>query len=152
MYDKARGLLWTAGSNSLWYRTINNSSRLVSTQKGTVSSSMKQFCEELWSHLRVGQVNTEGEDMFHVSQAHRHPALPVTYRNQHFIVSLHISISDFSPFCHLCPLFLGEVYGNVFERVFGLRKIIDFISCLPICQTLELGRHLQLFVQGVTWT
>ena len=73
-------------------------------------------------------MNPEGEDLFHVSKAHRHPTLPVTYSNQCFIVPFHIPITDFFPFSHLFPFFLGEVYGDVFESIFGLRKIIDFIS------------------------
>ena len=89
-------------------------------------------------------MNPEDEYLFHVSQAYRHPALPITYSNQRFIVSFHIPISDFFPFSHLFPFFLGEVYGDVFESIFGLRKIIDFISDLLICQTLELGLLLHL--------
>ena len=77
-------------------------------------------------------MNTEGEDLFHVSQAHRHPALPVTYSNQRFVVSFHILISDFFPFSHLFPFYLGEVYGDVFESILGLREIIGFISDLLI--------------------
>ena len=77
-------------------------------------------------------MNTKGEDLFHVSQAHRHPALRVTYSNQRFVVPFHIPISDFFPFSHLFPFFLGEVYRDVFESIFGLRKIIDFISDLLI--------------------
>ena len=77
-------------------------------------------------------MNTEGEDLFHVSQAHRHPALLVTYSNQRLVVSFHIPILDFFPFSHLFPFFLGELYGDVFESIFGLRKIIDFISDLLI--------------------
>ena len=121
--NKARGELCTAGSASLWYKTVNISSRLVSTQKGTVSRR---------SHLREGQVNTKGEDLLHVFQAHRHPALHVTYSNQCFIVPFHIPISNFFPFSHLFPFFLGEVYRDVFESIFRLRKIIDFISDLLI--------------------
>ena len=71
----------------------------------------------------------ETEDLFHVSQAHRHPEFPVTYSNQCFTVPFCIPIMDFFPFSHLCPFFLGEVYGNVFE---SLKKIIDFISGLLI--------------------
>ena len=82
-------------------------------------------------------MNTEGEDLFHVSQAHRHPALPVTYSNQCFVVPFHIPILDFFLFSHLFLFFLGEVYRDVFERIFGLRKIIDFINDLLICQTLD---------------
>ena len=97
------------------------------------------------SHLREGQVNTKGEDLLHVFQAHRHPALHVTYSNQCFVVPFHIPILDFFPFSHLCPFFLGEVYGNVF----GLRKIVDSIGdLLIICQTLELTSPPP-FVQGV---
>ena len=77
-------------------------------------------------------MNTEDEDLFHVPQAHRHPALPVTYSNQRFAVSFHIPISDFFLFSHLFPFFLGEVYRDVFESIFGLRKRIDFISDLLI--------------------
>ena len=77
-------------------------------------------------------MNTEGEDLLHVSQAYRHPALPVTYSNQRFVVSFHIPLSDFFPFSHLFPFFLAEVYRDVFESIFGLRKIIDFISDLLI--------------------
>ena len=77
-------------------------------------------------------MNPEGEDLLHVSQAHRHPTFPVTYSSQCFIVSFHIPISDFFPFSHLFPFFLAEVYGDVFESIFGLRKIIDFISDLLI--------------------
>ena len=77
-------------------------------------------------------MNPEGEDLFQVSQAHRHPALPVTYSNQCFIVPFHIPISNFFPFSHLFPFFLGEVYRDVFESIFGLRKIIDLISDLLI--------------------
>ena len=131
------------GSSPLWYKTIQISSRLVSTQKGTVSRR---------SHLREGQVNTKGEDLFHVSQAHRHPALPVTYSNQHFVVPFHILILDFFPFSHLCPFFLGEVYGNVFESIFCLRKNSRCHQWLTnICQTLE-RTSLPPFVQEVAWS
>ena len=84
------------------------------------------------SHLREGQVNTKDEDLFHVSQAQKHPALPVTYSNQRFVVPFHIPISNFFPFSHLFPFFLGEVYRDVFESIFGLRKIIDFFNDLLI--------------------
>ena len=83
-----------AGSTSLQYKT-KIYSRLVSTQKGTVSRR---------SHLREGQVNTKDEDLFHVSQAQKHPALPVTCSNQSFIVPFHIPISDFFPILISLPI------------------------------------------------
>lgn len=78
------------------------------------------------------QTNTGTEGLFQVSQARQHPALLITYSNQRFVVPFHIPVSDFLPVSHLCPFFLGEVYGNVFESIFGLEKIIDSISDLLI--------------------
>ena len=76
------------------------------------------------------QTNTGTEGLIHVSHAPQHPALLVTYSHQRFIVPFHIPVSDFLPVSHLCPFFLGEVYGNVFESIFGLEKTRDPISDL----------------------
>ena len=56
---------------------------------------------------------------------------------QHFLLAAVISAlqflftflyQTFPPLSHLCPLFLGEVYGNVSESIFGLRKSVTSVA------------------------
>lgn len=50
------------------------------------------------------------------------PGFLVTYRKHHVIVVFHIPVAFFLKLSHLCPFFLGEVSGNVFENILDLQK------------------------------
>lgn len=82
------------------------------------------------SHLRESWTNTDGSPVSSCPGSSA-AAFPVTYSGQRFIVPFHIPVSDFFPLSHLCPFFLGEVYGNVFESICGLGESIACISDSP---------------------